>query len=421
MSGGKVHVIGAGLAGLAAAVALSRAGRSAEVSEAAAQAGGRCRSYHDPQLGTEVDNGNHFVFSGNRALYAYLAETGGLAHLHGPDHADYPFLDRASGRRWRLRPNDGALPWWVGRPARRVPGTRVGDYLKLARLMAARPGERVGDLIPTTGALWTGLIEPVLVGALNTEAASCSAILAAAVMRETLAKGGRAYKPRAATPTLSAAFVDPALAHLAVRGVQVRLGRRLRAVTLEGERVARLQFADAEVEVAPDEAVVLALPAWVAQELVPGISAPDAFSAIVNGHFRRAGPPDAPLMHGVIAGTAQWVFGFPDRISTTTSAADAIVDEPREALARRLWADVVAAYDLPADEAMPTWQVVKEKRATFAATPQQDAKRPAARTPWTNLILAGDWVQTGLPATIEGAVRSGEHAADLALGRSPPR
>ena len=161
-----------------------------------------------------------------------------------------------------------------------------------------------------------------------------------------------------------------------------------------------------------------AVPAWVAQELLPGLTAPNVFSAIVNGHFRRPGPPDAPLMQGVIGGTAQWVFGFPDRISTTTSAADAIVDEDRAVLAERLWADVIDAYALPKTEAMPPWQVVKEKRATFAATPQQDALRPKAQTRWNNVLLAGDWTATGLPATIEGALRSGSHAADLAFARS---
>lgn len=59
--------------------------------------------------------------------------------------------------------------------------------------------------------------------------------------------------------------------------------------------------------------------------------------------------------------------------------------------------------------------MVKEKRATFAATPEQDARRPGAATAWRNLWLAGDWTATGLPATIEGALRSGERAAKLAL------
>ena len=83
----------------------------------------------------------------------------------------------------------------------------------------------------------------------------------------------------------------------------------------------------------------------------------------------------------------------------------------------RLWADVAAIHGLQPEP--PPWQIVKEKRATFAATPEQDAKRPNAATHLGNLVLAGDWIQTGLPATIEGAIRSGQKAARLVLqGRS---
>jgi uncharacterized protein with NAD-binding domain and iron-sulfur cluster len=117
-------------------------------------------------------------------------------------------------------------------------------------------------------------------------------------------------------------------------------------------------------------------------------------------------------MLGVIGGMAEWIFSFTDRISTTTSAADALVDQDREALAARIWQDVQKALKI--DAPMPAWQVVKEKRATFAATPAQDAKRPGPRGTIRNIILAGDWTRTGLPATIEGAIRSGETAARLA-------
>jgi uncharacterized protein with NAD-binding domain and iron-sulfur cluster len=118
-------------------------------------------------------------------------------------------------------------------------------------------------------------------------------------------------------------------------------------------------------------------------------------------------------MLGVLGGTAEWLFAFPDRISVTVSAADALVDADREELARVFWHDIRRAYRF--DAPFPVWQVVKEKRATFAATPAQDARRPAAKTRWRNLFLAGDWTRTGLPATIEGALRSGKTAADLAL------
>jgi hypothetical protein len=126
-------------------------------------------------------------------------------------------------------------------------------------------------------------------------------------------------------------------------------------------------------------------------------------------------PSNAEPMIGVIGGTVEWIFAFPERISVTVSGADRLVDMDREALARLLWKDVAIVHGLSQD--LPPWQVVKEKRATFAATPEQDALRPPANTRWSNLILAGDWTATGLPATIEGAVRSGGHAADLALAR----
>jgi hypothetical protein len=247
---------------------------------------------------------------------------------------------------------------------------------------------------------------------LNTEPEASSAALAGAVLRETLAKGGRHYRPRIAHPTLAAAFVEPALKYLESKGAQVRLGTRLRGLTMTHRHVMALETGEAVRPIDRHDAVVLAVPPWVAGELVPDLTVPNDFRAIVNAHFRMAPPAGSPAMLGVIGGTAEWIFTFPDRISVTISGADAIVDKDREELARLIWADVAKALGIGAD--MPAWQIVKEKRATFAATPAQDARRPEAKTPWRNLFLAGDWTRTGLPATIEGALRSGEKAAALA-------
>ena len=408
----RVRIIGAGMAGLAAAVELARGGVAAELVDGAAQAGGRCRSYHDPQLGRTIDNGNHLVLSGNRAVGDYLATIGASERLSGPLHADFAFVDRKTGARWSVRVNDGPVPWWILRDGRRVPGTGVADYLRMAGLLSGRADQTVGERIAPCGAVWDRLIEPVLLAALNTAAADGSAKLAAAVIRESLGKGGRASRPRIAEPTLAAAFVDPAVAWLAGQGTTLMLGRRLRALRFEGERVTALDFGAGEEPVASDEAFILAVPPWVAQTLLPDLIVPDDFRAIVNAHFALAPPPGTPPMIGVIGGAAEWIFAFPDRLSVTVSAADHLVDVDRAELAARFWADIAAIHNLPT--ALPPWQIVKEKRATFAATPAQDAKRPPAATRFRNLFLAGDWTQTGLPATIEGAIRSGETAARLA-------
>jgi len=414
MSLGRVHVVGAGLAGLSAAVGLAARGVQVELSEAAGQAGGRCRSYFDSQLGLTIDNGNHLVLSGNQAVMRYLAAIGASDRLAGPEKAVFDFVDLRDGARWRLRPNEGPLPWWVFAATRRVPGTRVADYFGLSGLLRPQPGRTVGQVLNCSGVLWDRLLEPFLLATLNTEPKEGSADLAGTVVRETLAKGGRFYRPRIAEPTLAAAFIEPALTTLEARpNATVRLNRRLRGVSFEAGRVSGLTFTDQVTPVGAEDRVILAVPPWIAPTLVEGLSAPDAYRSIVNAHFKIVPPAGAPPIVGVIGGTAEWVFAFSDRISVTISGADAIVDEDRESLIRRIWTDVCAVHGLSGE--LPPWQIVKERRATFAATPEQNAKRPPARTAWSNLYLAGDWTDTGLPATIEGALRSGEIAAALAL------
>jgi squalene-associated FAD-dependent desaturase len=407
----RAKIAGAGLAGLSAAVRLVKSGLDVAIADSAAQAGGRCRSYHDPQLNQVIDNGNHLVLAGNGAVTRFRAAVGAATPLAGPDHADFAFADLRDGARWTIRLNDGPLPWWVLDRHRRVPGSRAGDYLGLAGLLRARPADTVGERIATIGPVWDKLIEPVLLAVLNTAPAQGSARLTTAVLRETLLRGGRASRPRIAEPSLAAAFIDPAVAWLSAHDTPLTLGRRLRAIATQDDRVTALDWGSSAEPVAPDEAVILAVPPWVATALLPDIATPTVFHAIVNGHFAMAPPPGAPPMLGLLGATAEWLFTFPDRISVTVSAADALVECDREDLARRFWHDIQRAYGITA--AMPRWQIVKEKRATFSATPAQDALRPPAKTRWRNLFLAGDWTQTGLPATIEGALRSGEIAARL--------
>jgi squalene-associated FAD-dependent desaturase len=410
---GQVYVIGAGLAGLAAATALAARDTPVTLLEAAGQAGGRCRSYFDAAFDGVIDNGNHLVLSGNRAVAAYLARIGARKVLTGPARAEFAFADLGSGARWTLSPNDGPLPWWVTDRARRVPGTRAADYAAYAGLLFAGKGRTIGQVAPCRGPLWERLMHPFLLAALNTEPKQASARLAGAVLRETLAKGGQACRPRIAWPTLAAAFVDPALDFLTRQGGTIRLGTRLRGIVLGPRAALALELPDTTVPLGPRDMLVLAVPPWAAKDLLPDLSVPDQFRSIVNGHFKVAPPSGAPPILGVIGGTAEWIFCFPDRISVTVSGADAIVDRGRDELAQSLWADICAALNMSAP--LPAWQIVKEKRATFAATPGEDAKRPPAITAWRNLFLAGDWTQTGLPATIEGAVRSGDKAASLAL------
>jgi squalene-associated FAD-dependent desaturase len=414
----RVHVVGAGLAGLAASLRLAEAGVGVVLHEAARQAGGRCRSYMDAGLGCRVDNGNHLLIAGNHATMDYLRRSGAADTLTGPDEARYDFLDLASGERWAVRPNAGRIPWWLFVAERRVPGTTPLDYLRGARLALARPGEAVTDRLDRRAPIFRRLWQPLAVAALNTEAEQGAAVLLARVLRESFGAGGAACRPLVPRLGLSESLVEPTLDRLHGLGAQLRFGSRLRALAVADGRIGALEFDEGSETLAGDAAVVLAVTASVAARLVPDLVAPEEFRGIVNAHYRIAAPAPTPLFVGLIGGAAEWVFRKQDVLSVTISAADRLMDAPADELAARLWPEVCRAYDL-GERPLPPWQIVKERRATFAAKPAQLARRPGTATRWPNLVLAGDWTATGLPAAIEGAIRSGDAAAArLLAGRS---
>jgi hypothetical protein len=267
----------------------------------------------------------------------------------------------------------------------------------------------LSDYAPTGGPAAERLWRPFALGALNTDFERASARLAGAALSET--RFGRA-RPLMPVHGLARAFVEPAVKALRRRDVAVRFERRLAALDLTGERVAGLEFEHDRVDLAPGDAVILATPAWVAAALMPGLSAPQEFNGAITAHFAISPPPGAPPILGVVNGAFHWMFCRDDRISAAIKDADALMESPLEKLAADLWRDVAALTGL--SDAIPAWRIVRRKRATFAATPEQDALRPSCETPWRNLFLAGAYVQNGLPDGLESAVRSGGLAAERA-------
>jgi squalene-associated FAD-dependent desaturase len=413
-----VHIIGAGISGLSAAVRLANAGFKVAVHEATQQAGGRCRSYFDAATNLVIDNGNHLLLSGNRHALAYARSIGSEAGLVGPKRAQFPFVDLPTGQRWQIDLGDSRLPTWVFDESRRVPDTGLMDYLSLMPLIWASQNTLVGNAIPCDGTLYQRLVQPLLLAALNVDPPEGSAGLAGAIVRETLLAGGQACRPLIARDGLSAVLIEPAVKFLSERGHSVQLGHELREFATSNGRVGGLNFGGEDViPIGPDDTVVMAVPPRAASTLLPGLKTPTQFRAIVNAHFRIDPPEGAAPILGVIGGLVEWLFAFPNRLSVTISNGDRLVDMPREELAQEIWGDVCKAAGLAGElpPELPPWQIVRERRATFAATPEQNALRPGPVTTLKNLFLAGDWTDTGLPATIEGSVRSGDRAADLVL------
>jgi hypothetical protein len=272
------------------------------------------------------------------------------------------------------------------------------------------------------GRLFWRLVDPIAVAALNTSTQHGLARLFGAVMRETLLKGGRACRPMLPKEGLSESLVDPAIATLQSRGAEIQFNDRIAELSMESGRVSGLHGPNGSIDLGPSDTVVLAGPAWIAAELLPGLVTPNAFESILNIHFRHIADPDGPLgesgLIGLISGTAEWIFMKPGHVSVTISAANRMVDESAREIVLAVWPNVVDALGMDPElrTEIPAYRVVKERRATFTANAAQEVRRPGTRTNIaTNLVLAGDWTATGLPATIEGAIRSGRSAADVIL------
>src|SRR5262249_57839791 len=190
-----------------------------------------------------------------------------------------------------------------------------------------------GARLPAKGAFSEHLMEPLFLAALNIDPSEGSAKLAAAVIRETLAAGGRACRPLIAGDGLAATLIEPALEYLRQRGVVIRLEHQLRAMQFGATRVEALDFGSEVIALAEADAVVLAVPPYAAASLVAGLDAPHEFRAIVNAHFRIDPPAGQPPILGVLNAPTQWIFAFPGPLSLTVSAGDRLLPSPRAPLA----------------------------------------------------------------------------------------
>lgn len=404
-----LHIIGGGLSALAAGVTASSYGWRIIIHEAAAQLGGRCRSFQDSVIGRTIDNGNHLVLGANRTTFDFLDTIGSREELLGVEPAQIPFLDLRNHQQWTLKPGP---PWWPLVSGRGVPDAKFGEFLLAARLLLAGPNTTVDQCLPP-GSMIERFWEPFATATLNTDPKNASARLLAAVLRPLLLGGEKANRPYIARNGLSQTFIDPAVKYIQASGGIIRLGARLRSIELAEGKAVKLGYNETEETLDTHDRIVLAIPPQATAQLLPALTLPLTSSAIVNAHYRLnqpvSLPGDMPLL-GLIGGTAQWLFARHDVVAVTVSAADGLASRSTKEISELLWSDVAQALSIP-DAPMPAHRIIKEQRATFTQSPLEVRLRPTPNAAGIgNLVLAGDWTATGLPATIEGSIRSGQAA-----------
>jgi len=407
----RTHIVGAGIAGLSAALAVTAEGGEAILYEAAPQVGGRCRTIF-PADGFAHDNGTHVLFSANKRARTLLNAIGAQDRWIEPEPKGLPLYDLQTGRIQRI----GLSPWSWLLPSRRPQGLSLGDLARILRLIFPSQDCPVASLIGRR-AMMDNLIEPLTVAVLNTPASQASAQRLASALRQILRPGGG--KLLVARNGLTEDLIAPALRTLQARGASLLTGQRLRALLANERRVIGLSLTDRTIALGPEDQVILALPPYEIERLLPALPVPRVFEPILNVHYALPGLSE-PRFVGFTHALAQWALIRPGHVSVTVSAARAVIDQDADVLAARIWREIAPALhklglDAPLDR-QPEARVVKEKRATIRQAAAPIPQPPVQ--PLTNLALAGDWIGS-LPATIESAVAAGEQAAFLLRNMRP--
>ncbi len=405
-----VHIIGAGVAGLSSAIHLSMTGCKISLYEAAPHAGGRCRSYFDDKLAVTIDNGNHLVLGANVHLLEMLSVIGANNKMHLCNRGCYPFVNIASGEKWQFDRLMTAV--------KQLPGGTLHNLWSMLRAGIAVKGKTVEQKLQ--GNLYDVFWNPLSVSILNTPSNIGSAEAFSHVLVSIMRQGKIGLLPYVPNVNWSDALIDPMVEFLYKNNAEITFGNRIKDLEINNNKVVLLSASQGDVVVEEGDQVIVAVPPFVAQKMLPHMEFPDVFHPIVNGHFLLEEDMDVSGLEdfiGVVNGQTHWVFKKQTEkgvvLSTTTSAADELALLPDVKIAALLWKEVKQVLELPASMGYAQYRIIKEKRATFSCSIAMNKRRPDVKTGVENLFLAGDYTKTGLPSTIEGAVLSGKKAADV--------
>ena len=435
-------IIGGGFAGLAAGVALAEAGKRVCVLEQKPHLGGRARSFRDPTTGSVIDNGQHLFMGCYHSTIQFLKTIGTLDKLDFQPRLSVPFLDR-DGRLTRLDCPELPSPWHLLLGVLRSGSFTFRQKLEVLRLGSdlrtagrkSSPGESetVTAWLSRRGqseGLQRNFWDLLCIAAMNEDPRIASARLFERVLRLALFSSPADSRLGIARVGLSECYTAAATAFIESRGGSVQTGRNVKQFVIADGVCRGVDLGEGGV--LESEIVISAVPWPQFASLLPGdlLRSEPVFTGalalrpapIISINLWFDGPVTDLEFVGLRGTQVQWLFdksrilGAKDHcIALVLSGAHEHVSRSKEELLAIALQELKGMLPAVRNAKLLHSLVIKERFATFSASPQAEQMRPHSRTPIQGLFLAGDWTATGLPATIEGAVQSGYTAANEVL------
>ncbi|MCU7494508.1 MAG: NAD(P)-binding protein [Ignavibacteria bacterium] len=421
----KCVIIGGGLAGLSAGVCLAKAGVEVEVFESSPKPGGRAYSFREPSMDDVIDNGQHIMMGCYTETLRFLQTIGATNKLLFQESLQVDFVDKKLGMT-PLKTGKSFYPFNLLKGLLSYKALKFSERLEIIGLFSKLPFLRDYSLAGMTILEWlrkegqsTATIkafwEILSVGALNTDPARASASLFASILKKMFLHGNSASTIILPKVGLSELFCESAIKFISSNGGSIRLSEPVKEVEIIDGAAKKILLGKRQLS--DFDFVISAVPYYSFTRIFP-----DAFvkslelenmpySSIISLNIWLKENPFKGRFYGLVDSPVHWVFNHGKFITTVISNADEISGRSKDDLQELIIGEL--------EEYFPQFQrgficgvkLIKEKRATFVPLPHVLSRRPDTVSKVKNLFLAGDWTQTGLPATIEGAVQSGHNAA----------
>ena len=413
-----IHIIGTGLAGLSCAInLLKEKNRKIILYEASSLYGGRCRSYNDKNFNCILDNGNHLIIKAYKNTFNYLKKINAHKELLTNNKTFYPFVDIKKSEIWNVRPYSFILPWWILFKSCRPKNISFLDFIKSFKVLFAKKKQTVSDLLKKDTLIYKRFWKPFTIAVLNTHPNEASAKLLWRIIIKTLFFKNDPLRPFIVKKSLNDCLIKPAIKKILDHGSNIKCNTRLKKIIFKNNFAEEMIFNKNTIKIDKDELIVLAVTPNVVSKILPNIKTPKKTNCILNIHFKlnqkhnKIKLPDDSFFVGVIGGVVDWIFKKKNILSITISAANYLNNLDNDKISKIVWEDVKKVFNLGTVK-KPKYKIIREKMATFVQSPEEVFKKPKMYTKYKNLFLAGDWVDTGLPATIEGAITSGYNVAN---------
>jgi squalene-associated FAD-dependent desaturase len=421
----KCLIAGGGLAGLSAAVMLLKNGVDVHLIEASPKLGGRTYSFHSDKINEPVDNGQHIMMGCYNETLKFLDIIGGGENVEIQDNLSLKFV-KPGGDVFELATQSDLYPINLTRAIASYKALTVRERFRVLDLFLDLYCIEEEDIENLTVAQWLedegqdknsrdALWDILAIGTLNSRCEDASAALFARVLNRVFFTGNEASKVVFPRMDLSRMYVNPAVDFIENNGGKISTGERILSIDHNSGTVTNVITSKNEyrnfdyfISAVPHYALLKILDLDISDELK---NIDFHYSPIVSVHLLLESNPFENKLYGLINSSIHWIFNHDKYISLVTSAAEDLAEMDDQSIINEVFLQLGNYFPVFSPDFVLNWTIIREKRATFVPTPKIEAKRKLISSPFRNLYLAGDWTNTSLPATIEGAVQSGFSAA----------